>query len=77
MKIDEKIRKKHAQIHSAGHLIDLAVQRLSKTLCYSEYPWEGAKGYHFPDAPYVEYKGKHENLELATKEINEELKKIL
>jgi len=30
MSIDGALRELHAKIHSAGHLIDLAVQRLSK-----------------------------------------------
>lgn len=28
MNIDEELRKKNAKLHSAGHLIDLAVQKL-------------------------------------------------
>lgn len=30
IEIDKETRVKHARLHSAGHLIDLAVQRLSK-----------------------------------------------
>lgn len=44
------MRRKHAKLHSAGHLLDLAVQNLG-------FGWETAKGYHFEDGPYVEYKG--------------------
>lgn len=33
--IDEVVRKKHAKLHSAGHLIDLAVQNLG-TSCASK-----------------------------------------
>ena len=32
MIIDHELRDKHARIHSAGHLVDLAVDRLSKFL---------------------------------------------
>lgn len=28
MKIDKDVRVRHAKLHSAGHLIDLAVQKL-------------------------------------------------
>ena len=53
MKIDKEVRMKHAQLHSAGHILDLAVARLSKNALILEYPWETGKGYHFPDSPYV------------------------
>lgn len=32
IEIDKETRVKHARLHSAGHLIDLAVQRLSNFL---------------------------------------------
>ena len=35
----------------------------------------GAKGYHFEDGPYVEYKGSAEGLEEKQARLNEELKK--
>ncbi len=41
----------HARLHSAGHLIDAAVQSLG-------LPLTPTKGYHFPDGPYVEYLGE-------------------
>ena len=59
IQIDEATRTRNAKLHSAGHLLDLAVQNLSSFCNYSEYQWEGAKGYHFEDGPYVEYKGKY------------------
>merc|ERR1712118_129130 len=37
-----------ARLHSAGHLLDAAVQELG-------LKWIAGKGYHFRDAPYVEY----------------------
>lgn len=64
------MRRKHAKLHSAGHLLDLAVQNLG-------FGWETAKGYHFEDGPYVEYKGPNENLEQKAGFINNEIKKIL
>jgi len=44
-------RRLHARLHSAGHLIDAAVQQLALSLTPT-------KGYHFPDGPYVEYLGE-------------------
>src|SRR5271170_7651969 len=51
LSIDIKRRQLNARLHSAGHLIDAAVQLLS-------LPLVPAKGYHFPDGPYVEYQGE-------------------
>ncbi len=77
MKIDEETRRNHARIHSSGHLIDLAVQRLSNFSLISEYGWETSKGYHFADGPFVEYKGVLENNEKTLAQINQELAHIL
>ncbi len=46
--IDQAARQLHSRLHSAGHLLDVALEKLS--LC-----WEPGKGYHFIDGPYVEY----------------------
>ncbi len=48
----------YSRLHSAGHIVDLAVSTY-------ELPWIPGKGYHFPDGPYVEYAG---NLEGVDKE---------
>lgn len=48
--VEKERRELHARLHSGGHLVDLALHRLGKQ-------WEPAKGYHFPDGPYVEYEG--------------------
>lgn len=48
--IDEPRRKFNRRNHTAGHLIDVAVKNLGLSLI-------PAKGYHFPDGPYVEYIG--------------------
>jgi Ser-tRNA(Ala) deacylase AlaX len=50
MVIDEAVRKLNARLHSAGHLLDVAVSRL-------KLDWKAGKGYHFQDSPYVEYVG--------------------
>lgn len=48
LQIDKDRRLLNARLHSAGHLLDGALQLL-------EVPLVGIKGYHFPDGPYVEY----------------------
>lgn len=48
--VDEIRRSLHSRLHSAGHVVDLALKRL-------DILWEPGKGYHFPQGPYVEYLG--------------------
>ena len=48
--VDVPRRQLHARLHSAGHVVDMALKRLG-------VPWVPGKGYHFPDGPYVEYAG--------------------
>ena len=50
MIIDENKRRLYARLHSAGHLLDVAVSNIGLS-------WQPGKGYHFPDSPYVEYIG--------------------
>jgi len=47
-RIDKAGRVLNARLHSAGHLLDAAVQEAGLN-------WIPGKGYHFPDGPYVEY----------------------
>jgi len=49
--VDEPFRRKNARVHSAGHLIDVAMARSGCTL-------KPTKGYHFTPGAYVEYEGK-------------------
>eukprot|EP00392_Amoebophrya_sp_AT5.2_P014978 g15160.t1 len=49
MSVDMPARILNARIHTAGHLIDAAVSAVGMK------SWRPAKGYHFPDGPYVEY----------------------
>ena len=49
-KLNSEKRRLHMKLHSAGHLIDMALIELSSTL-------NPTKGYHFPYGPYVEYIG--------------------
>lgn len=48
--VDCERRRLHSRLHSAGHVVDMAVKAL-------DLPWVPGKGYHFPDGPYVEYSG--------------------
>lgn len=49
--VDPERRKLHMRLHSAGHVVDLALMRLN-------YNWKPHKGYHFPNGPYVEYEAQ-------------------
>jgi len=48
--IDDARRVLNSRLHSAGHLIDMAIAHLG-------LDWPPTKAYHFPDSPYVEYAG--------------------
>ena len=48
--VDGRRRALHTRLHSAGHLVDMAIDRLNLDLV-------PGKGYHFPQGPYVEYIG--------------------
>jgi Ser-tRNA(Ala) deacylase AlaX len=50
MKINEEKRRLFARLHSAGHLLDISVNKIGLNLV-------PGKGYHFQDGPYVEYSG--------------------
>jgi len=51
MTVDAERRKLNARLHSAGHLVDMAVTELGLA-------WTPGKGYHFPDGPSVAYAGQ-------------------
>lgn len=46
-------RRLHSRVHSAGHVVDMAVTAIG-------LGWVPGKGYHFPEGPYVEYAGSLE-----------------
>jgi len=56
-KVNAERRALHSRIHAAGHVLDMAVERVG-------YGWTPGKGYHFPDGPYVEYSGDFSELDL-------------
>ncbi|KAH8495117.1 hypothetical protein H0E87_018341 [Populus deltoides] len=65
--VDEARRKLNSRLHSAGHLMDACLEEVG--LGYME----PGKGYHFPDGPFVEYKGTIPQNELQSKQHELEL----
>lgn len=51
--VNKKRRELNSRLHSAGHVIDMAVNTLKLN-------WILGKAFHFPDGPYVEYTGNLE-----------------
>ena len=49
--VDEEKRRLYARIHSAGHLLDMAMTMAGRT------DLKPGKGYHFATSSYVEYIG--------------------
>ena len=47
--VDKERRLLHSMLHSAGHVLDAAVERAGFR------SWHPSKAYHFADNPYVEY----------------------
>eukprot|EP00238_Polyblepharides_amylifera_P001316 CAMPEP_0196571498 /NCGR_PEP_ID=MMETSP1081-20130531/1663_1 /TAXON_ID=36882 /ORGANISM="Pyramimonas amylifera, Strain CCMP720" /LENGTH=258 /DNA_ID=CAMNT_0041888469 /DNA_START=134 /DNA_END=910 /DNA_ORIENTATION=- len=70
MMVDEQRRILHARLHSAGHLLDVCMTAAG----FGVDKLIPTKGYHFPDAPYVEYQGKvdKEDIALLIERLNEE-----
>lgn len=58
-------RDYNSRLHSAGHLLDICMRKVG--LHYLE----PGKGYHFPDGPFVEYKGiiPQEQMQAKQKEL--------
>jgi Ser-tRNA(Ala) deacylase AlaX len=54
--VDESRRNLHSRLHSAGHVVDMAVDAL-------KLAWIPGKGFHFPEGPYVEYIGTLEGFD--------------
>lgn len=50
LEVNKERRLLNSRLHSAGHLVDMAVNE-------AKPDWVPGKGYHFPDGPYVEYSG--------------------
>lgn len=59
--VDEAKRRLNARLHSAGHLLDVAIYELG-------FRWQAGKGYHFEEGPYVEYIPTKEGRQLEMKD---------
>lgn len=72
LKVDEERRKMHCKIHTAGHLVDVAMLKAG-------FEFRPSKGYHFADSPYVEYVGviPAEEREAAKANLDEQLKALI
>ena len=49
--VDEAKRRLYARVHSAGHLLDIAMVKAGRT------DLQPSKGFHFAEGAYVEYIG--------------------
>jgi Ser-tRNA(Ala) deacylase AlaX len=69
--IDVDLRRLHARLHTGGHLVMTAVDRLLGL--------PAIKGYHFPNGPYVEFEGTVpvERREAMAHEIQDELNHLV
>ncbi|KAL3505740.1 hypothetical protein ACH5RR_031122 [Cinchona calisaya] len=67
LQVDAERRKLNSRLHSAGHLLDVCMTNVGLGHL------EPAKGYHFPDGPFVEYKGTAPQNELQNKQQHLEL----
>ena len=72
LKIDGERRELHNKLHTAGHLVDAAMYNCG-------FRFEPAKGYHFPDSPYVEYVGviEADDRPAAIEKLNAELARLI
>lgn len=71
--INEERRKLHAQIHTAGHLVDDALYSFGYNKDLTPL-----KGYHYPDGPYIEYVGELAgDLQSIAKELENKVNEII
>jgi len=57
LRVDADRRSLNARLHSAGHVVDMAVSA-------QNLGWIPGKGYHFPQGPYVEYDASIDELDV-------------
>ncbi|KAL9642839.1 hypothetical protein ABK040_015810 [Willaertia magna] len=73
-KVNKEKRILFTKIHSAAHLMDLAVIESGCDL------WKPSRGYHFEDSPYVEYFHNNQlniSLDQLTNILNKKIKELL
>ena len=70
LEIDEEKRKLHTRIHSAGHLIDCAVQEMNVGVVPD-------KGFHFVEGPYLEGEGTVEDSESFKTQLEEKVNNLV
>lgn len=70
--VEKERRELHMRIHSAGHVVDMAIHALG-------YDWTPGKGFHYPEGPYVEYTGTVDEAkkEEVKKTIEDECNKVV
>lgn len=54
LEVEEERRTLNTRIHSAGHLLDHALESIQP------HTWIAGRGYHYPEGPYVAYEGQGE-----------------
>ncbi|CAN8272941.1 unnamed protein product [Cochlearia groenlandica] len=71
--VDEPRRKLNSRLHSAGHLLDLCMEKVGLGYLVP------VKGYHFPDGPFLEYNGSVSQDEsmVKVKELEAEANKLI
>lgn len=71
LQVDADRRSVNTRLHSAGHIVDLAVERLG-------LPWVPGKGAHYPHMSFVEYSGEVSgDVEDVKRSIEEEVARII
>ncbi|XP_047336196.1 alanine--tRNA ligase [Impatiens glandulifera] len=71
--VDESRRKLNSRLHLAGHLIDVCMENIGLGHL------EPGKGHHYPDGPFVEYKGSipQNEIQLKQKDLELEANKLI
>ncbi|XP_039809475.1 alanine--tRNA ligase-like isoform X1 [Panicum virgatum] len=73
LEVDAERRSLNSRLNSAGHLLDICVSNVGLSHL------EPGKGYHFPDGPFVEYKGviPPEQIQDKKNELEREAKRLI
>nr|CAB3472449.1 unnamed protein product [Digitaria exilis] len=73
LEVDAERRSFNSRLHSAGHLLDICVHNVGL------FQLEPGKGYHFPDGPFVEYKGAipQDQIQDKKNELEREAKRLI